>query len=156
MTLPNGMVVSYVYDQGSRLNSLTYQLGGTTLGALIYNYDAAGRRTQMSGSLARTGLPPALTAATYDVDNEVASWNGTPFSYDNDGNLTNDGSKTYTWNARGQLVGMAGPVNAAFSYDPVGRRTGKLIGSQNTGFTYNGGAVAQHQNGSTLTPDICN
>src|SRR5260370_1157705 len=151
MTLPNGIVVSYVYDAGSRLNGLTYQLNGTTLGALIYSYDAAGRRTQVNGSLARTGLPPALTVATYDADNEVASWNGTPFAYDNDGNRTSDGNNTYNGTARGQLTGMAGPVNAAFADDAFGRRTGKLIGSQNTGFAYNGGAITQEINGTQVT-----
>jgi RHS repeat-associated protein len=157
MTLPNGMTVSYTYDLGSHLTNMTYQLGATTLGTLNYAYDAAGKRTQVSGSLARTGLPPPLTAATYDNANQIASWNGTPFTYDNDGNLTNDGTNTYSWNARGQLVGTAGPVDAAFSYDAVGRRTGKLIGSQSTGFAYNGGAITQELDaGNNVTANVWN
>jgi RHS repeat-associated protein len=157
MTLPNGITVAYSYDLGSHLTGMTYQQGANTIGTLNYTYDVAGRRTGQSGSLARTGLPPALTAATYDADNQIASWNGTPFTYDNDGNLLNDGTNTYAWNARGQLMGMAGPVNAAFSYDAAGRRTGKLIGSQSTGFAYNGGAITQEFDGNNnVTANIWN
>jgi RHS repeat-associated protein len=157
MTLPNSIVVTYTYNQGSQLTAITYQHGLSTIGTLNYAYDVGGRRTQVTGSLARSGLPPALTAATYDDANQIASWNGVPFAYDNAGHLTNDGSNTYLWNARGQLAGMAGPVNAAFSYDAIGRRTGKLVGSQNTGFTYNGETSSQELDAnSNVTANIWN
>ncbi|HTD25005.1 MAG TPA: RHS repeat-associated core domain-containing protein [Terriglobales bacterium] len=156
MTLSNGVLATYGYDAASRLTSINYQLNATSLGVLNYAYDAVGRRTQVNGSLARTGLPPALIAATYDANNEIASWNGQPFTYDNDGNLTYDGASTYSWNARNQLIGISGSVNASFAYDSLGRRTSKTIAAQNTGFTYNVGAIAQEVNGSTVIADIWN
>ena len=57
MTLSNGIVLTYGYDNDSRVNSMSYQLGTTQIGALTYQYDAAGRRTQLGGSLASTGFP---------------------------------------------------------------------------------------------------
>src|SRR5256885_9260788 len=46
-------------------------------------------------------------------------------AYDNNGNLTNDGTNTYMWNARNQLVTISGSVNANFQYDAFGRRDRK-------------------------------
>lgn len=53
----------------------------TLLIPLIY-----GRRTQISGSLAQTGLPNAIISATYDAGNELTNWNGTPISHGLNGN----------------------------------------------------------------------
>jgi hypothetical protein len=50
------------------------------------------------------------------------------FSYDANGNLTNDGTRTYTWDARNQLASLTAPVNGSFAYDGVGRRRAKTIG----------------------------
>ena len=57
LTLPNGVTTQSSYDRASRLTALTYTLGATGLGELQYAYDAAGNRTQVAGSWARTGLP---------------------------------------------------------------------------------------------------
>jgi YD repeat-containing protein len=56
LTLPNGITVSYTYDDASRLMSMTYQLGQTQLGNLTYTYDNAGRVTAKGGTWARTNL----------------------------------------------------------------------------------------------------
>lgn len=49
-----------------------------------------------------------------------------PYSYDADGNLLSDGTRTYTWDAENRLVGIAYPGSAgkatAFTYDGLGRR----------------------------------
>src|SRR5690606_7885635 len=129
LTLPNGIVVESGYDLDSQLTALTYKLAGVTLGDLTYSYDAAGQRVALAGSYARTGLPPALTAATYDDANQIATWVGTTFSYDANGNLTSDGAKSYTWNARNELTTLSGAVSASFAYDGVGRRRTRTVGS---------------------------
>jgi len=72
------------------------------VGSLSYMYDAAGRRTQVGGSLAATGFPNAVSSAAYDVANELTSWNGTTIGYDANGNISNDGVASYTWNGRNQ------------------------------------------------------
>ena len=59
LTLPNGVVTEYAYDAASRLTGLTYKLSGTPIGTLTYAYDAAGNRTAVEGTWARTGLPAA-------------------------------------------------------------------------------------------------
>ncbi len=64
MTWPNGIVATSGCDAANQLTSLLYTHGATTLGTLTYTYDAAGQRTSVSGSWARTTLPQALTGAT--------------------------------------------------------------------------------------------
>jgi len=138
LTYPNGIVATYGYDNANQLTSLSYALGQTTLGDLTYTYDAAGQRTSVGGSWARTGLPSSLTSATYDAANRIASWSGTSFTYDPNGNLASDGLTSYTWNARNQLVGMSGGTSASFAYDGVERRRVKTINGSTTEFLYDG------------------
>ena len=58
VTLPNGIVGEYAYDNASRLTSITYKQNGTTvLGDLTYEYDKNGNRIKTGGSFARTGIP---------------------------------------------------------------------------------------------------
>jgi hypothetical protein len=66
----------------------------------------------MGGTYARTGLPTAMEAATYDAANQITEWDSTAFTYDANGNLTDDGPTTYTWNARNQLTGLSGGASA--------------------------------------------
>src|SRR5437764_13933801 len=74
--------------------------------AHTYTYDLAGRRTAVGGSYARTNVPPAAPTASYNLNNQLTNWNGATLAYDNNGNLTNDGTNTYMWNARNQLVDL--------------------------------------------------
>jgi RHS repeat-associated protein len=142
------MVISYGYDNNSRLTGITYQFGSNRLGNLTYGYDQLGQRTQVSGSFARTGLPGAVTSATYDAANELTNWNGTSISYDANGNMLGDGSNTFAWNARNQLATLNG---AALQYDAFGRRTKNAGG---TSFFYDGFNALQELSGSTVTANL--
>ena len=154
LTLPNGIVVEYAYDEDSRLTGLTYKQGTTTIGTLTYGYDANGQRTSVGGTYARTNLPAALTSATYDDANQIATFGGATFTYDENGNLTSDGVRSYTWNARHQLASLTGPVNGAFAYDAVGRRRSKTIGGTTTQFLYDGLNPVQELAGGTPAANL--
>lgn len=138
LTLPNGIVIEYRYDSASQLTELIYKVGGTTLGNLAYAYNAAGQRVGVAGGYARTGLPTALTAATHDDANQIATFGGTSFSHDANGNLTSDGTNTYNWNARNQMSAISGGVSASFAYDGFGRRRSKTVSGTTTQFLYDG------------------
>ena len=111
LTLPNGIVTTYTWDAASQLTGLTYTNGNALLGTLTYTYDTAGNRTSVGGTWARTGLPQPITA-TYDAANRLMQWGASAPSYDLNGNLANDGTTTYTWNARNQLTGLSGAASA--------------------------------------------
>jgi RHS repeat-associated protein len=143
VTLPNGIVLSYGYDSDSHINSMSYQLGTSSVGSLTYQYDAAGRRTQVGGSLAATGLPQAVTLATYDVANELTNWNGTTITPDANGNILNDGVAAYTWNARNQLISRG---SISFQYDSFGRR---IVNAAGNNLLYEGPNARQELSGTT-------
>jgi len=154
MTLPNGIVGTYSYDAASQLTGITYKLGTSTVGDLSYQYDAAGRRTQMGGSLASTGLPQDMAAASYNAANQLASWAGTAHSYDDNGNLTSDGQRTYTYDSRNRLKTIAGSASASFSYDALGRRTDRTVGAVSTGYLYDGANAVQELSSSGVKADL--
>jgi RHS repeat-associated protein len=137
-TLPNGVVTEYTYDAASRVTGLTYRKDTTTLGTLSYMHDAAGNRLRVGGTWARTGLPPALASASYDAANRHLSFGAQILAYDLNGNLLNDGTSAYTWDARNRLTSINGPIPATFQYDATGRRTRKTINSLTTDVLHDG------------------
>jgi RHS repeat-associated protein len=120
------------------------------VGDLAYTYDAAGHRTSVGGSLARVSLPAALTTATYDAANRLTAWDALAPAYDVAGEMTSDGTSSYTWNARGELVEVKqGPTTiAAYAYDAFGRRTTKTLSGATTRFAYDGANVIEEQDGA--------
>jgi RHS repeat-associated protein len=155
LTLPNGVVTEYAYDPASRLSGLTYKNGPTTLGALTYTYDAAGNREGVGGSWARTMIPEPLASATYNAANQQAAFGGQAQTFDLKGNLTSDGTNTYTWDARNRLLAMSGPdLTASFQYDPLGRRTQRTVNATATGFHYDGLNPVQELNGAAVVANL--
>lgn len=143
-TLANGATVDYSYNDGGQLTTIVYKKADDTLiGDLRYEYDDAGRRSSVSGSLARMNLPTAdIMDATYDAADQLLTWAGKNYQYDDQGNLITDGDNDYQWNDRNRLISIqsSGIAVARFQYDSFGRRTAKTIGSTTTGF------VCDHQN----------
>jgi RHS repeat-associated protein len=149
LTLPNGIVLRYAYDANSRVTQMTWTLTGNAVGDLEYSYDADNRVIQKSGSFAQTQLPVAMTGNTFNTANEITVFNGTPLTYDANGNLANDGTNTYTWDARNHLVGITGSNTASFVYDADGRRAQKTINGTSTQFLYDDlNPVEEIQNGA--------
>lgn len=95
LTLPNGVTVGYSVDNDSRVTGLTYSAESTQLGTLIYGYDADGRVTSKSGTLAAINLPNAVNGNTFNADNGMTGFNGSTLIYDANGNLTSDGTATF-------------------------------------------------------------
>jgi len=159
LTLPNGVLIDYDYDGASRVTKITYKKGVTVLGDLTYTYDKAGNRTKTGGSFARTGIPSAITSATYNAANQQTALGGKTMTFDNNGNLTGitdaSGTTIYSWNARNQLTGISGPgVSAAFVYDGLGRREKKTVNSSLTEFLHDGVNPVQETSGATVLANI--
>jgi RHS repeat-associated protein len=159
LTLPNGVLVEYAYDPASRLTGITYKLGAAVLGDLTYTYDAAGNRTKIGGSFARTGVPQGIASANYNAANQQLALADKTMTYNNNGNLTSlttpNGTTNYTWNVKNQLVGISGPgVTASFEYDPLGRRVNKAINSNVTEFLYDGVNPVQETDGVNVLANI--
>jgi YD repeat-containing protein len=159
LTLPNINSVTYAYNAASELTSLTYKKGTTTLGTLLYTYDAAGNRIKTGGAFARTTIPPALSTVSYNANNQQTTFGTNTEMYDLNGNLATvtdpSGTATYTWNARNQLTGISATgFSASFTYDSFGRRTGRTVQGVVTNYVYDGLNPVQEKNGATVTANL--
>lgn len=154
LTLPGGIAATYTYDAVGQLTGIVYTRAGVTMGDLAYQYDAAGQRIQESGTLARRAMPAAVASATYDAANRLTAWGGTALAYDFNGNLTSDGSRTYTWDSRNRLKTIAGAATASFSYDAFGRRSSATVSGSTTSFLYDGLNIAQELTGASVKATV--
>jgi RHS repeat-associated protein len=149
LTLPNGIVLTYTYDNDSRVTAMTWKVSGNPVGDLEYSYDADSRVIEKTGSFAQTNLPQSVSGNTFNAANEMTAFNGAPLTYDANGNVANDGTNTYSWDARNHLVGIGGSSTSSFVYDADGRRTRKTLNGVSTQFLYDGlNPVQEIQNGA--------
>jgi RHS repeat-associated protein len=148
LTYPNGTTTSYFYDNTSHLSEILHQGPSGIIEDVLYTYDAAGNRISFSRTSPQADLPQPIQAA-YNAANQTVQFNTDTLTYDTNGNLTSDGTTTYTWDARNRLTSMTGPsVNASFVYDGLGRRVNKTISGEETQYVYDGNdIVAEIQNG---------
>lgn len=155
LSTPNGITTEYTFDAASQLTELTYKKSGVTIGNLTYTYDNAGRRTAIGGSYARMALPSAVTGGTYNAANQQTALGGQTLTYDLNGNLTGDGTTTYTWNARNQLTAMSRTgLSASFQYDALGRRVSKTVNGSTVSYVYDGVHIVQEKVSGTPTANI--
>jgi RHS repeat-associated protein len=151
-----GATQSYAYDAAGQLSSIGYTSGSTTLGSLDYSYDPVGRVVGESGSWARLALPAAMTAS-YNAANEASTVNGAAQNYDDAGNLTSDGTNSYSWNDRGQLGSVTGPSGTeSYAYGPTGIRTSVTSGGSSTSYLWDlsGNQVAELTGGSVSATEL--
>jgi hypothetical protein len=113
-----------------------------------FDFYLGGRRSSITGSLARTGIPYAVTSATHDANNRLTSWGGTPL------NMTGDVAHGYAWDARNHLTQIG---DRSFSHDALGRRVNKNIQGASTSRLDSGVSPAQwrnnpHSHSGAVTP----
>src|ERR1035437_2624623 len=125
-----------------QLTGINYQGGALAPANLTYNYDLAGRRVGVGGTLASTQLPAAVSSAAYNANNQLTQWDATAMTYDANGSTRSDGMNSYGWDARNRLA-SADNNGASFSYDPLGRRVSKTVLSTTTNFLYDGANAVQ-------------
>jgi uncharacterized protein RhaS with RHS repeats len=90
----------------------------------------------------------AYTANGLNQYSAISPAGGTALSltYDANGNLTSDGSHSYTYDAENRLVSMSN--GAALAYDPLGRLYQVTLGTSTTRFLYDGDALVEEYNGA--------
>ena len=79
------------------------------------------------------------------------------FKWDNNGNLTNDGRRAYTWDEENRLTGVSGTsLTASYTYDGQSRRVQKVVNGVTNTFTYDGwNLVSEISNtGSQITTNL--
>ncbi|MGW1894199.1 IPT/TIG domain-containing protein [Streptomyces sp. NPDC002004] len=138
-SLPGGITRTTGYDTTGMTKSIAYAQGTKTIGDLSYTRDDRTLQTGLTGSLAKVALPAAESGTQFGKDNRITTYGGRDFTYDADGQLKNDGLRTYTWNARGELTGLTKAGTAStFGYDPLGERLSKTTGGATNRFLTDG------------------
>jgi RHS repeat-associated protein len=121
-------VIHYAYDPLQRLTSATYSDGKS----FQYEYDAVGNRTVSTQTITST----LVTSYTYDAANRLTSVNGVPYTWDNNGNLTSDGSKSYLYNQANRLITVtATSLTWSATYNGDGARLKQNVNGAETMYT---------------------
>jgi RHS repeat-associated protein len=145
---------SYGYDSFGRLASLN--VGAGQPGSFAYVYDRWGNRWQQNLTSGNNGPQPQFSFNT--SNNQIAQSgscappNSNQFCYDAAGNMTADGSHTYTYDAENNIIAVDGGATAQYTYDALNRRVQTNVGGTLTEFVYNAnGQRVSEWNGSTNT-----
>lgn len=113
VTETTGRTATWIYDDLYRLTN--EQIASTpATGSVGYVYDDTGNREQRTSNI--TPIPTQVF--TYDINDRV-----TTYTWDNNGNVLNDGRFSYTWNAKNELKRVQGTgVDVEYFYDADGLR----------------------------------
>jgi RHS repeat-associated protein len=146
----NGTTSNYGYDAISRLKSLSHDLGGTAQDVTSsFSFNPASQIvtwTRNNNSYA-WGAHYNLSR-TYSVNglNQITSDGSAAIGYDNRGNLTSQGSKSYSYTVENRLI--AGPNSASYTYDPTGRLAQTSGSTGTTRYQYDGTDLVAEYNAS--------
>jgi len=113
--------ITYTYDSLYRLTAADYSNDDY----FYYTYDAVGNRLTEETHL-------ETNAYVYDDANRLASVNSVNYTFDDNGNLLNDGVSTYTYDAANRLTAVSGPSSATYAYNGLGDRLQQTVNSQTT------------------------
>jgi len=123
-------VIDYTYDNLSRLQTANYNSGERVYD---FDFDLAGNRLQEA--LSGTGVTDKTTNYEYNNANQITRMNvdggsWTNLTYDNNGNLTNDGTNSYTWDRANRMATLNDGVDTySYAYDGMGRRVSQTVNS---------------------------
>ncbi len=73
---------------------------------------------------------------------------GTSYSYSTNGNLTSDGSRSFTYDLDNRLTEVSGSAAMTLSYDPLGRLHRTVAGSTTEQYLYDGSQLIAEYDGS--------
>ncbi len=132
---------TYSYDTLNRLATLSDSNTGQQCRGLSWTADAWGNRTSQTTTSGSCYQQPSITFST---KNQLPS----PYLYDAAGNMTYDGTHTYTYDAENRLTQVDGGSTAAYVYDGDGHRVRKTTGGVWTDYLYDlaGNSVSEINN----------
>ena len=148
-----GATTIYSFDSLDRLTSLGQDLAGTVSDLnLSFVYSPASQilsRGVDNATYNWAAPPPQTVAKAYDGLNRDATIVAAS-GYDANGNLTNDGTRAFTYDVENRLLSASAPTAVLLAYDPLGRLQTTTAGSAATNFLYDGDRLVAEYSGATI------
>ncbi len=131
----------YSYDNVGNRKTLNRTIGVSAPQIINYSYNPIYELTTVTGAqnfnYAYDGVGNRTGAYTANNVNQYTAVAGTAYSYDNNGNLTNDGTNTYAYDEDNRLKTLTNAGNnASYAYDGFNRRVSKTVNGVKTNFIY--------------------
>jgi len=149
---------AYTYDNYSRLVT-SDQTSNASSAQRRFAYDRWGNRTgvwnatsggtQIQSVSNQTVSFPGTGSAPTNRITSVTSGATVNYSYDANGNMTNDGVHSYTYDSENRLVNVDPGGGASYAYDHQNRRYKTTVGSIVTHYVWQGQNVLAEHNGGT-------
>ncbi len=135
--------ITYNYDNIYQLTNYN-NVNAVTNKQVTYNYDAAGNRSSVVADATVNYTPNDL--------NEYTSVSGiSPMAYDANGNMTQKGANTFTWDYNNRLSGtVTGGKTIAYNYNHNNLRVGKNVNGAVTHYYYNGKKLFAEGDGTKI------
>jgi RHS repeat-associated protein len=145
-TVDNGRSAVYGYDALYRLISArTTGSANYPLWGLAFTYDRYGNRSAETVT-AGSGVPANCLGVSAATNRVTGPCGGGSFSYDSNGNMTNDGANTLVYDAENRIV-TAG--TSTYTYDGSGLRVKKVSGGTTTVTIFSSNMdIAEYLNGA--------
>jgi RHS repeat-associated protein len=121
---------NFGYDSLNRPSTMSDSWTNSACQALSWTFDAWGNRTDQSV----TGGTCPTFHQTVNSQNRLAN---SPYQYDAAGNLIADGNHSYSYDAENRLASVDSGSTAKYSYDALGQRVYKAVGSAITQYVHN-------------------
>ena len=151
MTGGNGTGTTYGFDNGNRLTSLAQSFVGTSNNVTwSFSLNLADQILGRSATNDNYTSHPGTQSPNYAANglNQYASISATSFTYDGRGNLTSDGTRTFTYDIENRLLTGSAPTAVTLTYDPVDRLQTSTASSATTTFLYDGSSLVGEYNSS--------
>ncbi len=141
----------YGYDALNRLTS--FKQGEITTGVEIptplkqvqYAMDALGNRTTVTTN----GVATQYTTNNMNAYTTLTGGENMNLQYDDNGNLTSDGTHTYQYNYNNRLISVDNGQTATYKYDALNRRIQKVViepVEATTNYYYSGNQAIEERN----------
>lgn len=135
-TAYSGKTTNYTYDSNGQLVSANDD---------TYTYDIRGNITSKTES----GTTTTFSYSNSSWKDELTAVNGTPLTYDENGNVLTYGDKSFTWNTGRNLESITdGDNKYSYTYDENGIRTSKTVNGVTTYYNTRDGVILSQTDGT--------
>ena len=125
----SGRAVSWTYDDLYRVTGeiISNDPVAANIGAISYQYDPVGNRTNRTSGIAAVPSQPSLS---YDADDRLT---GGGYTYDANGSTTVDPNGTYVYDTLGRMTSATvNGITNTYVYDGDGNKVSETFGSVST------------------------